>query len=139
MKERLKGSGASTHPCFTQFEIWMGSKDSPSQRTRRPVLRSWRRWIISTNLLAQPNFARKVQRVSLLTASKALVRSMKTAYRSLFCSMHFPWLSHGNDYVSGVAAWTESTLCLRQVFFSEIVCETVQDHMRQDSSSTRKK
>ena len=32
-----------------------------------------------------------VHRASLLTVSKALVRSMKTENRDMFCSMHFSW------------------------------------------------
>ena len=35
--------------------------------------------------------SRTIHRASLLTVSKALVRSMKTENRGMFCSMHFSW------------------------------------------------
>ena len=39
-----------------------------------------------------PSLPRILHRPSLLTVSNAFVRSMKAAYRAIFCSMHFSWI-----------------------------------------------
>ena len=87
VKNRLKRTGASTHPCLTPLEMLKGSDASPSESTC-PVMSSWNWRIRFTNLVGHPRLDRIIQRASLLTVSKAFVRSMKTATRSISCSMH---------------------------------------------------
>ena len=65
-----------------------GSDASPSESTC-PVMTSWNWRIRLTNLVGHPSLDRITQMASLLTASRAFVRSMKTATGSIFCSMHF--------------------------------------------------
>ena len=84
VKNRLKRTGASTHPCLTPLEMLKGSDASPSESTC-PVMSSWNWRIRFMNLVGHISLDRITQRVSLLTVSKAFVRSMKTATRS----MHF--------------------------------------------------
>ena len=88
VKNRLKRTGASTHPCLTPLEMLKGSDASPSEITC-PVMSSWNWRIRFTNLVGHPSLDRITQRASLLTVSKAFIRSMKTAMRSIFCLMHF--------------------------------------------------
>ena len=88
VKNRLKRTGISTHPCLTPKEMLKGSDVSPSESTC-PVMSSWNWRIRFTNLVGHPSLDRITQRASLLTVSKAFVRSMKTATRSIFCSMNF--------------------------------------------------
>ena len=83
-----KRTGASTHPCLTPLEMLKGSDASPSESTC-PVMPLWNWRTRFTNLVGQPNLDRITQRASLLTVSKAFVRSMNMAKRSIFCSMHF--------------------------------------------------
>ena len=45
-------------------------------------------WI---NFRGQPRFARSVLSAALLTVSKAYIRSMNTAYKSLFCCHQQVW------------------------------------------------
>ena len=53
------------------------------------VMPSWNRRTVVMNSLGQPNFSFVFNNPSLLTVSKALVRSAKVTKRSLFCSWHF--------------------------------------------------
>ena len=84
VKNRVKRMGASTHPCLTLLEMLKGSDASRSESTC-PVMSSWNWRIRFTDLVGHPSFDRITQRASLLTVSKAFVRSVKTARRSLFC------------------------------------------------------
>ena len=52
---------------------------------------SWKSLIIDMNFGGHPKRSRTVHRASLLTVSKALVKSVKTENRDMFCSMHFSW------------------------------------------------
>ena len=88
MKNRLKRTGAYTHPCLTQFEMLKGSDASPSESTCS-VMSSWNWRIRFTNLVGHPGLDIITQRASLLTLSKAFVGSIKTVKRSIFCSKHF--------------------------------------------------
>ena len=88
VKNRLKRTGASTHPCLTPLEMLKGSDASPSESTC-PVKASWNWRIRFTNFVGHPSLDRITRKASQLTVSKAFVRSMKTATRSIFCSMHF--------------------------------------------------
>ena len=90
MKKILKTIGARTQPCFTPLLIAKASVTFPLERTC-PVMSSWKSLIIDKNFGEHPMCSRTVHRASLLTVSKALVRSMKTKNRRMFCSMHFSW------------------------------------------------
>ena len=88
VKNRLKRTGASTHPCLTLLKMLKGSDALPSESTC-PVMSSWNWRIRFTSLIGHLSLDRITQRASLLTLSKAFVRSMKTATRSKFSSMNF--------------------------------------------------
>ena len=49
----------------------------------------------------QPILSRALNRLSLLTRSKALVRSMNAMHSSFFCSLHFSW-----------SCWSEKTMSI---------------------------
>ena len=71
---RLNRVGARTQPCFTPFETGNGSEVSPLSWTLASMpLCSCR--TMAMNFLGHPYFAMIPQRPSLLTVSKALVRS----------------------------------------------------------------
>ena len=53
MKNRLKRTGASTHPCLTPLEMLKGSDASPSESTC-PVMSSWNWQIRFMNLVGHP-------------------------------------------------------------------------------------
>jgi len=53
------------------------------------VMPSWNCRTVVMNSLGQPNFSFVFHKPSLLTVSKALVKSAKVTKRSLFCSWHF--------------------------------------------------
>ena len=54
----------------------------------------------------------------LLTVLKILIRSVKTSYRFMFCSIHFVLnLSHCKKYVYGTVSWSKTTLHFRLVLF----------------------
>ena len=75
-------------PNFTPLEMLKELVQSPLQRTW-PVMLSWKSLTSAVNLHGQPSVARMVHRASLLTVSKALVRSMKTEFKSICCSIYF--------------------------------------------------
>ena len=99
---------------------------SPSESTC-PVMLSWNWWIQFTNLVGHPSLDRITQRASLLTMSKAFVRSMKTAKRSIFCLMVYredygiqrrSWCT---EKIDGAAVWAESTHWAYGRFSSEML------------------
>ena len=53
------------------------------------IMPSWNCRTVVMNLLGQPNFSFVFHKPSLLTVSKALVRSAKVTKRWLFCPWHF--------------------------------------------------
>ena len=73
---KLNSVGARTQPCVTPLETGKDSDGSPSSRTRAcmPSL-NWRTMVM--NLWGQPNLLMIFHNPSLLTVSKALVRSTK--------------------------------------------------------------
>ena len=71
---RLNSVGARTQPCFTQFDTRNGSDEFPSSSTLA-IIPSCRRRTMVMNFGGQPYFAIILQRPSLLTLPKALVRS----------------------------------------------------------------
>ena len=87
VKKKLNSTGVRTHSCCTPFEI---VKCQTSLHGRLPDLSyyhgNWR--IRFVNFLGQPSLSSIVHSASLLTVSHALVRLIKTVYRSSFCSLH---------------------------------------------------
>ena len=86
----LKRIGARTHPCFTPFETGNGW-DISQLSWALASMPSWSCCTMATNFWGHLYFAMILQRPSLLTVSKALVRSTYMDYRSAFCSWHFSW------------------------------------------------
>ena len=76
VKKTWKGTGDRTQPSFTPLLIVKASVTFPLERTC-PVMSSWKSMIIDMNFGGHPMRSRTVHRASLLTVSKALVRSMK--------------------------------------------------------------
>ncbi|CAJ0962664.1 unnamed protein product [Ranitomeya imitator] len=72
----LNRVGGSTPPCFTPFVTGKASDSSPSFTTFT-IMPSWNCRTIEMNLLEQSNFAMIFHRPSLLTVSKAWVKSTK--------------------------------------------------------------
>ena len=81
-------SGASTQRCLVPLAISKSPDTSPSSMTC-PCMPLWKDCMILINFSGQPIFLSTCQSPNLFTESKALVRSMKTMYRSRFCSLHF--------------------------------------------------
>ena len=75
VKKTLKRTGAIMQPCFTPLLITKASITLPLEKTW-PVMPSWKSLIINTNFGGHPMRSRTIQSASLLTVSKALVRSM---------------------------------------------------------------
>ena len=123
VKNRLKRAGASTHPCLTPLEMLKGSDASQSESTC-PVMSPWNWRIRFTNLVGYPSLDRITQRASVLTVSKAFVRSMKTATRSIFCSMYFS-CTWRTEKIMSVVLWFG--LGFRQVFLGDVGDEAVKD------------
>ena len=73
---RLNRVGAKTQPCFTPFVTAKGAEASPLSCTLA-IIPSWNWRVMVMNFLGQPYFSMILQRPSLLTVSKALVRSTK--------------------------------------------------------------
>ena len=90
VKKTLKRTGARTQPCFTPLLIAKASVAFPLEGTY-PVMPSWKSLVIDVNFGGHSMRSRTVHTASLLTVSKALVRSIKTENRGTFCSMHFTW------------------------------------------------
>lgn len=72
----LKSVGARKQPCFAPFVIRKASDSSLSSRNLT-VMQTWNCWTIVMVLLRQPEFSIIFHKPSLLTVSKALVRSTK--------------------------------------------------------------
>lgn len=87
VKKRLNRAGVKTKPCITPFVKAKAAAVSLLQRSWL-VIPSWRSWISLTNFFGQPCLSSTVHRAKV---SKAFARSMKTEYRTLFCSIHFSW------------------------------------------------
>ena len=68
------------------------------------------------NFGGHPMHSRTVHRVSLLTVSKALVRSLKTENRGIcFVDALLLELSHGKNHVYSTSSGSEATLRLWEV------------------------
>ena len=87
-KKVPKSIGARTQPCLTPLRISNGSEKLPLN-CAVPFLSVWKYTIMLCSLGGQPIFGRTLKRLSLLTRSNALVRSMKAMYNGICCSPHF--------------------------------------------------
>ena len=87
-KKILKSVGAKTQPCLTPMLMSNASDELPSNLTvpRDP---SWKDLMKLRSFGGQPIRCKMSNRPSLLTMSKAFVRSIKAMKRGLCCSQHF--------------------------------------------------
>ena len=69
----------------------------------------------------QPIFRRIFNRPSLLTKSKALVRSLKATYRGMFCSLNYSCSWQRENHVYRRSVYAEATLGLRVDAFGEFL------------------
>ena len=88
LKKMENNVGARMHPCLTPLEMGKLCDRDPLCFTW-PHWPSWSSWRMMRNFGVQPRRASIFHSLTRLTVSKALVRSMKTAYRPMFCSLHF--------------------------------------------------
>ena len=87
-KKIPKRVGASTQPCLTPQRILIASDMLPSNRTV-PCMLLWKDSRKVRSFGGQPIGGRILKRSSLLTRSKALVKSMKAMKRACCCSLRF--------------------------------------------------
>ncbi len=79
------------------------------------------------NLFGQPNFSMIFHKPSVLTVSKAFVRSMKVTKRSLCCSCHFFLeLACSKYHVCCSASCTKATLTFREETLLKMLEEVVE-------------
>ena len=89
------------------------------------IMPSWNCRTVVMNLLGQQNFSFVFHKPSLLTVSKALVKSAKVTRRSLFCSWHFSLQSWWKQVcrITG-EAWTEPLSLVEDVCGISFVLNT---------------
>ena len=87
-KKIPKRVGATTQPCFTPLLMVNKSEKLPSYWTVAFVF-MWKDLMMFKRLGEQPIFNNIANSPSLLARLKALVRSMKGIYKSMFCSLYF--------------------------------------------------
>ena len=80
--------GARTQLCFTPFVTAKASDMSPLSWTQA-LIPSWNCCTMEINFSGHPYFASIFHNPSLLTVSRAFVRSAKVVYRLHLCSWHF--------------------------------------------------
>ena len=91
MEKKIPNSvGARTHPCFTPLVILKGWDEVQLKLIVLWVF-SWKEDIMLRSVGGHPIFFRNLSNPSLLTKSKALVKSMKGMYGGLCCSLHFSY------------------------------------------------
>ena len=73
-KKIPKSVGARTQPCFTPLRMSKGAEVEPSYTTV-PFMSSWNDFTMPRSLGGQPILPSTLKRSSLLTKSKAFVRS----------------------------------------------------------------
>jgi len=88
LKKIQNRSGASPQPCFVPFDTPNSGERSPFSITDA-LIPSWNDRMMSTRASGQPILLRIAHRPGRCTESNALERSIKTAYRSCLCSVHF--------------------------------------------------
>ena len=101
LKKMENSERASTQPCLTPLEIGKLSDREPLCFTW-PLWPSWSWRMMVRNFGGQPSREGIFHRPSLLTVSNALVRSMKTTKRPMFCSLHFSWICRSTKIMSVV-------------------------------------
>ena len=87
-KKVPKSIGARTQPCLTPLRI-SNYSEKLSLNCTVPFVSLWKDSIMLCSLGGQPIFGRTLKRLSLLTRSNALARSMKAMYMGICCSLHF--------------------------------------------------
>ena len=82
--------GARTQPCFFPLRM-LKAADVESSKTTVPFMSSWEGLMMLRSLGGHPILGRILKRPSLLTRSKAFVKSMKAMKSGCLCSLHFSW------------------------------------------------
>ena len=77
----------------------------------------WKDFTILKRLGGQPIFSNIAHSHSLLTRSKALVRSMKSIYKGTFCSLHFSYGCRTKKIMSVVERWDLNPHCDLDIHF----------------------
>ena len=80
--------GARTQPFFTPLRMLKAADAEPS-KTTVPFMSLWKDLMMLRSLGGHPILGRILKRSSLLTRSKAFVRSMKATKSGYLCSLHF--------------------------------------------------
>jgi len=123
-RNRLKMTRAKTQLCLTPAKTSNGSDSWPPTVTLADMP-SWKACSIRRKCGGQPNLLRTFHKRSLLTVSKALVRSMKARKRLWCCSRHFSCSRRATKIMSVVprprrkpdcdSGITMSTTCVRSL------------------------
>ena len=81
---------ARMQPCFTPLHMLKVADVEPSKTTVL-FMSSWKDLMMLRSLDGHPILGRISKRPSLLTRSKAFMRSMKATKSGCLCSLHFSW------------------------------------------------
>ena len=95
---------ASAQPCLTPLRMLSAPDMLPSNRTV-PCMLLWKDSRKLRTFGGLPIRGRILKRPSLLTRSKALVKSMKTMKRGCCCSLHFSCSYLTEKIISTVERW----------------------------------
>ena len=85
---KLMVNPKSWQACFTPLFMFKAADVEPS-KTTVPFMSSWKDLMMLRSLGGHPILGRILKRPSLLTRSKAFVRSMKATKSGCLCSLHF--------------------------------------------------
>ena len=124
VKNMLKRTRGSTHPCLTPLEMLKGSDASPSESTC-PVMSSWNWRIRFTNLVGHPSLDR-ITHTDTHTSSGLRRRQRGRCTSSA--------LGAQRRSCQWCCIWTESTLGFQQVF-RDVGDDAVEDDPSQDLPS----
>ena len=106
-----KRVGASTQPCFTPLPMSSKGSETLLLNCTDPFVLEWKGSVKLCSLGGQPIFRSALKRPSLLTRSKALVRSMNaTKQGHLLLSALLLELSEGEHHVHSRPFSSEATL-----------------------------
>ena len=89
-KEDSKQGGSQDASLFHSASYVKAAEVEPS-KTTVPFMSSWKDLMMLRSLGGHPILGKILKRPSLLTRSKASVRSMKALKSDCLCSLHFSW------------------------------------------------
>ena len=132
VKNILKSTGASTHPCLTPLEILKGSDASPSKSTCPGLELANQVHELGQAPQNGQNYPKglSVNRVEGFQQVYEEGNEVHILFDTLL--LH---LAYREDHVGGAAIWTESTLGYAQLFLRNAGDEAVEDDPSQDLSS----